>query len=109
MNQIEIYNSSDNKVELRVSLDKETVWLKHYLVKGYAVNQQRLEQLHQTIQLISRGGKTEDLQLQEAKGLLDIIQNYTQSFVLLNQYDSNSIKTGKLNEHITYEIKYPEA
>ncbi|MFV5686698.1 hypothetical protein ACM55I_14780 [Flavobacterium sp. GB2R13] len=26
-NQIEIYKSSDNKVELQVSLDNETVWL----------------------------------------------------------------------------------
>lgn len=83
--------------------------LKDYLVKGYAVNQKRLEQLQQTIQLISQGGKTETLQLAEAKGLLDIIQNYTQSFVLLNQYDSNNIRTEKLNEQLTYEIQYPEA
>ena len=27
MNQIEIYKSADNKIELRVSLDNETVWL----------------------------------------------------------------------------------
>ncbi len=46
--------------------------LRDYLVKGYAINQKRLEQLHQTIQLISEGGKTENLQLQEAKGLLEI-------------------------------------
>lgn len=83
--------------------------LKDYLVKGYAVNQQRLEQLQQTIQLISKGGATESLQLQEAKGLLDIISNYTQSFVLLNQFDSNNLTTEKLNENITYEIKYAEA
>ena len=48
--------------------------LKDYLVKGYAVNQKRLEQLHQTIQLISEGGKIEDLQLNEAKELLEIIR-----------------------------------
>lgn len=65
--------------------------------------------MQQTIQLISQGGKTEALQLTEAKGLLDIIQNYTQSFVLLNQYDSNNIRTEKLNEQLTYEIQYPEA
>lgn len=27
MNQIEIYKSADDKIELRVNLDKETVWL----------------------------------------------------------------------------------
>jgi death-on-curing family protein len=83
--------------------------LKDYLVQGYALNQKRLEQLQQTIQLISRGGNTETLQLQEAKGLLEIIGSYTQSFVLLNRYDSNNLTTGKLSENITYEIQYDEA
>jgi death-on-curing family protein len=83
--------------------------LKDYLVQGYAVNQKRLEQLQQTIQLISRGGNTETLQLQEAKGLLEIIGSYTNSFVLLNRYDTNNLTTGKLSENITYEIQYGEA
>jgi death-on-curing family protein len=83
--------------------------LRDYLVQGYAVNQKRLEQLQQTIQLISQGGNTETLQLQEAKGLLEIIGSYTHSFVLLNRYDSNNLTTGKLSENITYEIQYDEA
>jgi death-on-curing family protein len=83
--------------------------LKDYLVKGYSVNQKRLEQLQQTIQLIEKGGQTETLSLSEAKGLLEIISNYTQSFVLLNQFDSNSLTSDKLQENITYEIKYEEA
>lgn len=83
--------------------------LKDFLVQGYAINQKRLEQLQQTIHLISKGGKTETLQLQEAKGLLEIISHYTHSFVLLNQYDSNNLSAGKLNENITYEIQYTEA
>jgi death-on-curing family protein len=83
--------------------------LKDYLVKGYSVNQKRLEQLQQAIQLIGKSGQTETLSLSEAKGLLEIISNYTQSFVLLNRYDSNSLLADKLNESITYEIKYGEA
>jgi len=47
--------------------------------------------------------------LPEAKGLLEIITNYTNSFILLNQYDSRSLQTGRLNENITYEINYEEA
>ncbi|MBX3164240.1 MAG: virulence RhuM family protein [Bacteroidetes bacterium] len=30
MNEIEIYKSSDNKIELQVNLDKETVWLNRH-------------------------------------------------------------------------------
>ncbi len=103
-------------VGYRVNSSKATqfrIWatqrLKDYLVKGHAINQKRLEQLHQTIELIQKGGNTENLSIGEAKGLLEIISNYTQSFVLLNKFDSHNLSTEKLNENITYEIKYIEA
>lgn len=86
-----------------------TQQLKNYLVQGYAINQKRLDELGKLVQLIDQGGKSENLQLTEAKGLLEILSNYTKSFVLLNQYDSHNIQTGKLNENITYEIQYDEA
>jgi len=83
--------------------------LKDYLVKGYSINQKRLKELQKTIQLISQSTDTQDLKLNEAKGLLDILSSYTQSFILLNQYDHNSFSPGQLNENITYEITYQEA
>jgi death-on-curing family protein len=83
--------------------------LKDYLVQGYALNEKRLSQLKKTIQLINKTGKTDELSLGEAKGLLEIINNYTHSFILLNRYDSNNLEAEKLNEHITYEIEYAEA
>lgn len=83
--------------------------LKDYLAKGYAINQKRLDELGRMVQLIEQSGKTETLQLQEAKGLLEILGNYTKSFVLLNQYDRNNLQAGRLRENITYEIEYDEA
>ena len=83
--------------------------LKDYLVKGYAVNQKRLEELGKMVQLIEQSSKTDTLQLQEAKGLLDVLAGYTKSFLLLNQYDSQKLQHEKLNENITYEIQYDEA
>jgi death-on-curing family protein len=83
--------------------------LKEYLLKGYAINKQRLEQLNQIVNVIQQSGTNSNLQLNEAKGLLEILGNYTRSFVLLNQYDSNSLKTDDLKGNITYEIKYAEA
>lgn len=83
--------------------------IKEYLVQGYAINQKRLAQLQQTIELISTSVSEESLHLQEAKGLLQIINNYTKSFALLNQFDSNNLSTEKLNDNITYEIDYKEA
>ena len=83
--------------------------LKEHLVNGYSINQQRLEQLQKTIEIIQNTGNDEQLNINEAKGLLEIIKNYTQSFVLLNQFDSNSLKDLGLNDNIIYEINYEEA
>ncbi|MFM7558381.1 MAG: type II toxin-antitoxin system death-on-curing family toxin, partial [Alphaproteobacteria bacterium] len=45
----------------------------------------------------------------ESKGFLDIITNYTNSFILLNQFDCDSLDLQKLDKNITYEIAYEEA
>ena len=65
--------------------------------------------MQQTIQLIHQSGTAAELNLPEAKGLLDIITNYTQSFILLNRFDSNNLSEERLNENITYAIKYNDA
>ncbi|HEY6505823.1 MAG TPA: virulence protein RhuM/Fic/DOC family protein [Chitinophagaceae bacterium] len=90
--------------------------LKDHLVKGYTLNEKRLQQVAQNMQqlerainLIQRSGSSGELNIVEAKGLLDIIANYTQSFILLNQFDSNTLPDAKLDENITYEIEYKEA
>jgi death-on-curing family protein len=83
--------------------------LKDYLVEGYAVNQKRLNQLQKIVEVIEKSGNNESLQLNEAKGLLNILNTYTQSFILLSQFDSNNLQTSSLNENITYEIQYEEA
>jgi death-on-curing family protein len=90
--------------------------LKDHLVKGYTLNEKRLQQvvqnmhqLEQAVKLIQQSGTSEQLSATEAKGLLEIITNYTHSFILLNQFDSNSLPDKKLNENITYEIEYSEA
>lgn len=83
--------------------------LKDYLVEGYAVNQKRLDQLQRTLELIQTTSSNEDLSLSEAKGLLEIINNYAQSFILLNKFDSQNLDLYKLNNHITYQIEYEHA
>jgi hypothetical protein len=90
--------------------------LKDHLVRGYTLNEKRLQQvaqnmhqLEKAVKLIQQSGNSEQLSATEAKGLLEIITNYTQSFILLNQFDSNNLTGEKLNENITYEIEYNEA
>ena len=47
-----------------------TARLKDFLVKGYAINQKRLDELAQMVSIIQQTSETDHLQLSEAKGLL---------------------------------------
>ena len=81
--------------------------LKNHLLQGYTTNQKRLDQLQKTVELITKNKNTNNLE--EAKGLLDVIVNYTRSFSLLSKFDSNDLENKNLSQNITYEIKHTEA
>ena len=83
-----------------------TTRLKEYLVQGYSINQKRLDELGQTVRLLAEKGKKIDIE--EAKWLLDIIANYTESFVTLNRYDAGRLDDAG-DEDITYIVRYDEA
>jgi len=93
-----------------------TQTLREHLVKGYTLNEKRLaeqqdklQELNHAIDFIKSSVARKELQSDEAKGLLDIISRYTRSFILLNQFDNNTLSTVRLNKHLTYEITYDEA
>ena len=77
-------------------------------MQGYTINKKRLDELQQMVKLITQKAES-SLNVDEAKGLLEIINQYTQSFLLLSRYDSNSIQTERLSGEVTYEISYEEA
>lgn len=114
--EIEYYNLDVIiSVGYRVNSKKGTqfrIWatnrLKEYLIQGYSVNNKRLNELNKLIQIVA---KTENIttQISEAKGLLSILTKYTRSFILLNQFDGNSLELTNLERNITYEIDYEEA
>ena len=75
--------------------------LKDYLLKGYAVNQKRLEYLEKTVKLIDIATRVEDgLENSDAKEVLKVISNYSKALDLLDDYDHktlNKIKGSKSN------------
>lgn len=83
--------------------------LKDYLLMGQAINQKRLDELAQMVTIVQQSVNSNELQENEAKGLVNILSLYTQSYVLLNQFDSDNLNISNLNENITYEISYDEA
>ena len=81
--------------------------LKDYLLKGYAVNQKRLEYLEKTIKLIDIAGRMDtELKAAEAKEIIKVINNYSNALNLLDDYDHKRIikpSGTKNNKKITYE------
>ncbi|OOF70871.1 RhuM family protein [Rodentibacter caecimuris] len=68
-----------------------TARLKDYLLKGYALNQQRLQQnaveLEQALALIQKTARSSELTVASGRGLVDIVSRYAQTFLWLQQYD----------------------
>ena len=81
--------------------------LKDYMIKGYAVNQKRLEYLEKTIKLIDIAGRIDtELKGTEAQEIIKVINNYSNALNLLDDYDHKKIMKPKGTESdkkITYE------
>ena len=81
--------------------------LKDYLLKGYAVNQKRLEYLEKTIKLIDIAGRIDiELKGTEAQEIIKVINNYSNALNLLDDYDHKRITRPngtKDDKKITYE------
>ncbi len=75
--------------------------LKDYMLKGYAVNQRRLEYLEKTIKLIDIANRIDErLENNDAKEILKVIGNYSKALDLLDDYDHRTLKKveGKIDE-----------
>jgi hypothetical protein len=90
--------------------------LKDHLVKGYTINEKRLQEqeekfkeLNKTVEFLKTTIGNKQLTNKETQGLLEIISKYTRSFVLLNQFDSNSLENEPSDKALTHEINYKEA
>jgi len=81
--------------------------LKDYLLKGYAVNQKRLEYLEKTVRLIDIAGRIDDdLNGEEAKEIIKVINGYSNALNLLDDYDHRCVvkpKGSNDSKKITYE------
>lgn len=76
--------------------------LKDYIVKGYAANQYRLQQLRAAIQIMKRTENRLD-----AQQILSVAEQYTTAFRLLDDYDHQRITKPK-GTSTTYRINYEE-
>ena len=76
--------------------------LKDYILKGYAVNNNRINELGEVIRIMKRAESTLD-----SKQILDVIEKYTVALDLLDDYDHQKIE--KPNGNVaTYVLTYDE-
>ena len=72
--------------------------LKDYMLKGYAINQKRLEYLEKAVQLIDIANRIDErLEGDEAKEILKVIGGYSKALDLLDDYDHRTLKKIKGN------------
>ena len=82
--------------------------LKDYMLKGYAVNQKRLEYLEKTIKLIDIANRIDErLEGNDAKEILNVIGGYSKALNLLDDYDHRTLKKfeGNIDDR---KIEYQE-
>ena len=82
--------------------------LKDYMLKGYAVNQKRLEYLEKTVKLIDIANRIDErLEGPEAKEILKVIGEYSKALDLLDDYDHRTLRKveGNIDER---KIKYED-
>ncbi len=90
--------------------------LKDFLIKGYAVNQQKLEkqnkllkELKETVRILSNAVDYKELSNDESKGLLRIISDYSYALDILDQYDYQTLEIKDTSGKETYQLTYDEA
>ena len=76
--------------------------LKQYILKGYAVNDNRIKQLGEVIRIMKRTENELD-----SNQILSVIEKYSSALDLLDSYDHQTMKRPKGNEAI-YVLDYEE-
>ena len=76
--------------------------LKDYILKGYAANNYRLEQLGHTVQLMKRA-----LDNLDSSQILSVVESYTSALDLLDDYDHQCVEKPK-GAPATYILQYDE-
>lgn len=76
--------------------------LKQYILRGYAVNDNRMKQLGEVVRLMKRTQESLD-----SKQVLTVIENYSKALELLDDYDHQTMKRPK-GTSSTYVLTYEE-
>ncbi len=90
--------------------------LKDHLIKGYTVNEKRLintiekfNDLQNTIKILEKTIKNQNIQIEEAKGLFKVITDFNYALTILDKYDHESLDINDTTENECYRLTYEES
>jgi len=90
--------------------------LKEYLIKGYALNErklneqnQQLKELQNSVKILGKALTIKTLSNDESTGLLKIISDYAYALDILDQYDYQSLQIRDTSGKEIYQLTYEEA
>lgn len=121
---IEYYNlDAIISVGYRVNSQKATqfrIWstkiLKEHLVKGFTLNEKRLQQaenrykeLQQAVKFISTAIQQKKLQSNESQGILKVLEQYSHALELLDKYDHQQLEIGIGTHETIQKLTYKQA
>ena len=91
-----------------------TSFLKQYIIKGYAINQQikldRYKELKDVVRLMSRAiGLQEEVSNEEYGGLFNVISDYVYALDTLDHYDYQSLAIQKTTSDASFHATYDNA
>ena len=122
--EIEFYNLDVIiSVGYRVKSQRGTqfrIWatetLRKHLIDGFTINEKRLkqqneklEELRNTVNILNKVVQSKQLTNEEAKGLLSVISDYAYALDTLDDYDFQRLKITKTTKHESFKINYDNA
>lgn len=90
--------------------------LKNYLIKGYALNEKKLNkqneqlsELKKSVKILGNVLNQKKLSADESKGLLKVISDYAYALEILDQYDYQKLEIREISHKEVYRLSYEEA
>jgi len=105
--------NSKRGIQFRIWANK---LLKEYLIKGYSLNERKLneqnvqlKELQNSVKILGNALAFKTLSSEESIGLLKIISEYAYALDILDQYDYQSLEITDTSGKETYQLTYNEA
>lgn len=88
--------------------------LKDYILKGYAINESKLTkdkliELTKVISIVEDSINNQAKNLDEAKGIIKVLSDYSYALTILDEYDHQSLKMRDTTKKESYILTYNEA